>query len=144
MNWRIQKTTIEQIYPITHQIPEFINPYPIEAYYKRFKNTPNLCLAAYDGDKIIGFKIGYEKDDKTFYSWMGAVLPKYRQKQVAKQLALYQEEWAKIAGYQKIKFKTRNKLRSMLLFAIKNNFNIIKVEPRDEIGEYRIVMEKLL
>ena len=144
MNWEIKEISIEAIHPLTHQIPEFINPYPLEEYYKRFLDTPHLCLAAFHSNQIMGFKIGYEREEGVFYSWMGAVLPQYRKMQVAKQLAKHQEQWAKNAGYQKIKFKTRNKLRSMLLFAIKNDFNIIGVEPRDEIGEYRIVLEKFL
>jgi len=142
--WKIKETTIEAIHPVTHQIEEFIEPYPLEEYKRRFSKTPHLILAAYDGDKIIGFKIGYQLTETTFYSWMGAVLRDYRKQDVAKQLAGVQERWAIKNGYSTIRFKTRNKLRSMLLFAIKNDFNIINVEPRDDIGEYRIVMEKKL
>lgn len=143
-NWTIKETNIEAIHPITQQIEEFINPYPLEEYKRRFEGKQYLALAAYDNDKIIGFKIGYQLTETTFYSWMGAVLKEYRNKNVAKQLAKHQEHWAKQNGYTKIRFKTRNKLRSMLLFAIKNDFNIMNVEPRDDINEYRIVMEKRL
>jgi ribosomal protein S18 acetylase RimI-like enzyme len=142
MNWKIEITPIEVIHPMTHKIEEFISPYPIEEYQKRLSGVPYLALAAYDEDKIIGFKIGYQLSTNTFYSWMGAVLKDYRGQQVAKQLAKYQESWAKENGYSKIRFKTRNKLRSMLLFAIKNDFNIVGVEPREDLNEYRIVMEK--
>ena len=142
--WIIQETEIEAIHPITHQIEEFIDPYPLEEYKKRFSGKPHLVLAAYDDDKIIGFKIGYQLTVTTFYSWMGAVLKEYRNKNVAKELAQHQEHWAIQNGYAKIRFKTRNKLRSMLLFAIKNHFNIINVEQREDIKEYRIVMEKKL
>ena len=144
MNIQIKTATIEAIHPITLQIPEFINPYPIEEYKKRLFDTPYLVLAAFDGNDIVGFKIGYERETNVFYSWMGAILPEYRRKGIAKALALKQERWAKENDYQKISFKTRNKLRSMLIFSIKNDFNIIDVIKQPEIGEYRIVMEKNL
>ena len=142
--WVIRTTTIEAIHPVTHKIKEFINPYPLEEYRKRLSAIPHLVLAAYDDEKIIGFKIGYQLTETIFYSWMGAVLSDYRRQDVAKQLAQYQENWARQNGYSKIQFKTRNKLRSMLLFAIKNDFNIINIEPKTDIEEYRIVMEKQL
>ena len=75
---------------------------------------------------------------------MGAVLSSYRNQNVAKQLAQVQESWVRENNYTTIRFKTRNKLRSMLLFAIKNDFYIIKIEPREDIREHRIVMEKQL
>lgn len=144
MNFIVRTATIAEIHPMTRQIPEFIDPYPIEEYKKRLSNAPNLVLAAFDRDKIIGFKIGYERGAGVFYSWMGAVLPNYRKLGVAKALVKRQEEWALEQNYQKIQFKTRNKLRSMLLFAIKNDFNIIGIIEKETIGEYRIIMEKKL
>ncbi len=144
MDFIIKETTISEIHPMTKQIPEFINPYPAEEYKKRLSSVPSLVLGAFHGNKLIGFKVGYEREEGIFYSWMGAVLPNYRKLGVAKVLAKRQEEWALRYNYQKIQFKTRNKLRSMLLFAIKNNFNIIGVIEKETIGEYRIVMEKNL
>lgn len=140
----IKAISIEEVHFVSLQIPEFINPHSVETYHKRLKNTNYLALGAFDGAIPVGFKVGYGLDKDVFYSWMGAVLPDYRQKKIAKQLAKTQEEWAKDNGYNKIRFKTRNKLRSMILFAIKNGFNIIEVETREEIGENRIVMEKFL
>ncbi len=138
----IKETSIEKVYFLSTQIPEFIEPYPIEEYQKRLKKVNHLALGAFEGTNLIGFKVGYELNKSVFYSWMGAIAPNYRRQNIAKQLAQVQEKWAKEQGYKTIRFKTRNKLRSMIIFAIKNDFNIIDIEPRMDIGENRIVMEK--
>lgn len=93
----------------------------------------------------MGFKVGYNKENNgSFYSWMGGVLRAYRQAGVARELARVQEAWAKKEGFTRIRFKTRNRHKAMLLFAIKNSFAIMAVEPREIVAEYRIVLEKEL
>ncbi|WP_317170150.1 GNAT family N-acetyltransferase [Rhodocytophaga rosea] len=105
----------------------------------------HLILIAYAQSKPVGFKVGYDKEgDGSFYSWMGGVLPEYRQQQVGKQLAQKQETWARENGFTSIRFKTRNRHKAMLLFALKNDFQIISVEIRETVEEYRIVLQKRL
>ena len=139
----IKEASIKEVVSLSNHIPEFIDPHQEEVYEKRLTGKPHLILVAYDKDTAIGFKVGYEKTpDGSFYSWMGAVLPAYRQYGVAKALANHQEKWAREKGYKKIRFKTRNKLKSMQIFALKNNFHIVAVEPRDNVEDYRIMLEK--
>jgi GNAT superfamily N-acetyltransferase len=75
---------------------------------------------------------------------MGGVLPEFRRHHIANQLADAQEKWAKENGYTAITFRTRNRHKAMLLFSIKNGFQIIGVEPRETIDEYRILLRKNL
>ena len=124
------------------QIPEFEKPYQKEEYEKRLKNCKHLVLVAYDKNTPVGFKIGYEREKGSFYTWMGGVLPKYRKHGVAKELAKKQEAWAKEQGYKLIKLKTRNKYKSMLQFAISSGFNITCVEEINDVENYRILLEK--
>ena len=89
--------------------------------------------------------MGYDRyNDGSFYSWMGGVLLDYRRKDVASELAVFQEKWAIDNGYKSIKLKTRNKHESMLAFAIEAGFQILNYEPNKDIGEVRILMEKIL
>lgn len=119
MSFVIKTGTIEEVVAISKLIPEFDNPHEASEYIKRLADKKYLILIAYDTDKPVGFKVGYEKyPDGSFYSWMGAVLPAYRRHQVAKKLAEVQETWAKENGYSKIQFKTRNRHTAMLLFAL--------------------------
>ncbi|MEM6697346.1 MAG: GNAT family N-acetyltransferase [Bacteroidota bacterium] len=140
----IKQADITTVVQLSKQIPEFKNPYEASVYEDKLANKLHLILVAYEGDIPLGFKVGYELEEGSFYSWMGAVLPSHRRKGVAQQLADAQEVWAKKQGYSSITFKTRNYLKAMLTFGISNGFNIFKVEERDTIAEYRIWLRKEL
>ena len=141
----IREASIEEVVQLSTQIPEFIAPHGIAEYQKRLAGVPSLVLVAYDDKHPVGFKVGYEREkDGSFYSWMGAILPNYRHQGVAKLLANRQEAWAANQGYQCIRFKTRNRLKAMLLFALKNGFNIVGIVLKPTVEEHRIILEKEL
>ena len=141
----IRTGSIEEVVALSIQIPEFTSPHQSAEYQKRLYGKKHSILVAYDDNTPVGFKVGYDKEeDGSFYSWMGGVLPEYRQQQVARQLAQMQEEWARENGFTSIRFKTRNRHKAMLVFALKNNFQIMVVEPRETVEEYRIILEKSL
>jgi len=145
MEYKIRQGSIHEVVEISRQIPEFINPYREEIYEARLSGVPHLILVAEVEGKGVAFKVGYDRDkDSSFYSWMGGVLPDYRRAKLARRLAEHQEAWAKEQGYSSIRFKTRNKLKAMQIFAISRGFDIIALFPEDDLGEYRILMEKQL
>ena len=139
----IKESDIETVVELSQKIPEFINPPEYANYQARLGGMPHLILIAYVDGKPAGFKVGYQKEDY-FYSWMGAVLPDFRRLKLAKQLANKQEVWAKKQGYSKIIFKTRNQHKGMLIFALKNGFNIIGFKERETIEVNRILLQKEL
>lgn len=141
----IREASIEEVVQLSTQIPEFIAPHGVTEYQERLTRVPSLVLVAYNGKDPVGFKVGYEREkDGSFYSWMGAILPNYRSQGVAKLLANHQETWAVSRGYQCIRFKTRNRLKAMLLFSLKNGFNIVGIEQKPTVEEHRIILEKEL
>lgn len=139
----IKEGTLETVVAISQKIPEFHNPHGLAEYQKRLKNVPAITLVAYVDGIPAGFKVGYEKEGY-FYSWMGAILPQFRRLGVARKLAEKQEEWAKAKGYPHVTFKTRNGLKPMLIFALSRGFDIIEMEPRATLAEYRIILRKEL
>ena len=143
LNIEIKEGTLEQVVALSQQIPEFIDPHPLEEYQKRLMDKVYLILIVYVNQQAAGFKVGYQRVDY-FYSWMGAILPRYRRMNLATLLAEWQEAWAKTKGYTRIVFKTRNYLKPMLLFALKRGFNIISVEKRETVEAYRILLQKKL
>ena len=143
LNIEIKEGTLEQVVALSQQIPEFIDPHPLEEYQKRLMDKVYLILIVYVNQQAAGFKVGYQRVDY-FYSWMGAILPRYRRMNLATLLAERQEAWAKTKGYTRIVFKTRNYLKPMLLFALKRGFNIISVEKRETVEAYRILLQKKL
>ena len=140
----IREGSIAEAVALSMSIPEFKAPHQAEEYQKRLVGVAALILVAESAGKVAGFKVGYAKGEQVFYSWMGAVLPEFRQFGVAKALAMRQEEWARAQGFTCIQFKTRNRLKAMLQFALGNGFDIIGVEPRETLGEYRILLQKML
>lgn len=125
-------------------IPEFRGSYPAAEYQKRLSNPDHLILLAYAEGSVAACKVGYAISHDCFYSWMGAVHPQWRRQGIAELLAVAQEKWAKEQGYAHIRFKTRNSCRAMLHFALNRGFNIIGVEPKDSVADYRIWLEKSL
>ena len=145
MNVTILEGTIDDVVAISSQIPEFIDPYPSEEYHLRLKGKEHLILVAKYNDELAGFKVGYNKEnDGSFYSWVGAVLPKFRKLGTAQALLEEQVRWASSKQYRSIRFKTRNHLKPMLIFGLKNGFDIIEVIQYPEVREHRIVLEKIL
>ena len=140
---KIQEDSLETVIAISKEIPEFHNPHELVTYQERLKNVPSITLVAYVDGVPTGFKVGYERDGY-FYSWMGAILPAYRRLGIARQLAEQQEAWAKEKGYPHVTFKTRNRLKPMLLFALSRGFDIIEIQPKATIAEYRIILRKKL
>ena len=141
--YEIKKGSIETVIELSRQIHEFTAPYEVGEYKKRLQNTNHLILIAYDIEEPVGFKVGYEREGY-FYSWMGGVISDYRKKGIAQKLADEQESWAKQQNYPHVTFKTRNRHQAMLLFGIKNGFQIIGFEKRQNISENRILLRKFL
>ena len=143
---KIKEDTIDNVYQLALEIPEFSDAqYSFTEYEKRLSNVEHLTLIAYNLNEPVGFKAGYKREeDGSFYSWMGGVIPEARQKNVAQALAEHQEKWARENGYTSVKMKTRNRNSGMLLFALKNGFEIIGVEHKRDIADNRIWLEKKL
>ncbi|KON89989.1 hypothetical protein AF332_26310 [Sporosarcina globispora] len=110
----------------------------------KMKSKPQLLvLTAMDGEKVIGYKMGYAIDQDTFYSWLGGVDPDYRKSGVASKLMEKQHEYLIEMGYKAVRSKTMNKWRGMLILNIKHGFDVIETYT-DEKGLHKIVLEKRL
>jgi ribosomal protein S18 acetylase RimI-like enzyme len=113
-------------------------------FYSTFNQHQKFHLAtAYIEDQPVGFKIGYERTQHEFYSWLGGVRPEYRGLGIAEDLMAAQHKWCREQGYSRIGTKTQNRFQAMLILNIKNGFKIIGTEPTDKDG-IKILMEKKL
>jgi len=139
----IVEGTINQAIEISKQIPELDNPYKKSEYDKRLTNRVHLILIAILKGEPAGFKVGYQVDNH-FYSWLGGVIPEFRRKNIASNLANYQQNWIQRNGFKSIKMKTRNKHKFMLQFALADGFNITGLEMMDDPEESRIFLDKEL
>jgi hypothetical protein len=135
MKIEIKRGSIEEVVAISRQIPEFDNPHGGRGIQKRLAGKKYLMLIAYIDSHAVGFKVGYDKENNgSFYSWMGGVLPAYRQAGVARELSRYRKPGQRRKDLPESGLKPETGIKHMLLFAIKNGFAIMAVEPRETSG----------
>lgn len=145
MGIQIVEGTLEEALDVLRHLTEFERLGDNNYYFDKIHDRDHLVLIAKIESEIVGCKVGYDKfNDGSFYSWLGGVIPEYREAGVARKLASTQEEWAKEKGYVSIKFKTLNRHKGMIIFAIKNGFEMYNIKPKDELEDYRIQMTKEL
>ena len=142
-SFHIHEDKLDDAFMVSRNIPEFDDSYEISEYSKRLNSTVHLILTAYNDHNPIAFKIGYHRHfDGSFYSWMGGVLPNYRRKGIANNLADHQETWAKKKGYNSIKLQTRSKHNAMLALAINRGFQITNRNEKTSNSNTHIWMSK--
>lgn len=142
MSLTISHATLDEIVSLHHHIPEFTLPVDNAALQQRIGASVACALIAYVGEEPAGFKLGYALDKDNFYSWLGGVLPEYRRDGVAQALLEAQETWAKKEGYKSISVKTRNSFPAMLMMLVKNGYQVIELEKKGEVVDYRLVLRK--
>ncbi|WP_195707119.1 GNAT family N-acetyltransferase [Vibrio metoecus] len=134
----IREGSLSEVVQLVEKIHEFAQQETEQSLQARLNNKTGLVLVAENDSGLLGFKIGYELDNETFYSWFGGVAPAARGHGVAQRLLEVQETWALEQGYQCIKVKSRNQFPAMLRLLIRNNYLIEEYEKKDQILESRI------
>jgi len=78
---------------------------------------------ALDGEgKLIGLKLGYERNRGVFNSWMGGVAPEARGQGIAAALMAAQHAWAKEASFRGLETATRQPNQAMAILNLKAGF----------------------
>lgn len=130
--------SLADVVAVVEQIDEFAHKETEASLAVRLQNRRYLLqIAEYQG-QVVGFKIGYELDQDTFYSWFGGVAPIARQQGVAQLLLEEQEAWVSAQGYTQLKVKSRNQFPAMLRLLIKNGYLIEHIEAKEPLLETRI------
>lgn len=141
----IRPGTLEEVVQVVEQITEFARKETTDSLALRLDNKQGvLVLVALEGEQLLGFKIGYQIDQQTYYSWFGGVSPAARNKGVAQKLLDRQEAWVADRGYRDLKVKSRNQFPSMLRLLIRNGYQIEDFESVDPLRESRIHFIKSL
>ncbi|WP_426490545.1 GNAT family N-acetyltransferase [Hymenobacter sp. 102] len=86
---------------------------------------PVQAWLAYEGNQLIGCKLGYERQPGHYYSWLGGVHPDFRGRGVAGELMRQQHAWCQEQGYRRIRTHTYNRWRAMLLLNLRHGFDIV-------------------
>lgn len=139
----VKELSIEEAVKVNRNVIEFDGKdTKAEDFERRYQDKDKLIIVAYYENVPIGYIIGYDRDnDGSFYCWMAGVDNNYRRLGALTALMNYQMDWAKKKGYNKLKIRTRNNRREMLSFLVKNGFNFVSVENKEDITENRINLE---
>lgn len=141
---KIREGSLSEVVTVVTEIDEFIVKENEQSLAQRLEGKRHLILVAEQQGQILGFKIGYEIDSDTFYSWFGGVSPKARNLGLAQKLLDVQEFWVVEQGYQQLKVKSRNQFPAMLRLLLRNNYLIENFEPYEPLSESRIHFVKQL
>ena len=136
--------TLAECVEVVEQIKEFVHKETIESLSTRLDGKRHLIQVAVENGNLLGFKIGYQLDASTFYSWFGGVSPLARNKGVAQSLLDAQELWVSEQGYKQLKVKSRNQFPAMLRLLLRNGYLIEKFEEKQPLTESRIHFVKSL
>ncbi|MDF2154020.1 GNAT family N-acetyltransferase [Vibrio sp. CAU 1672] len=140
----IREGTLQEASQVMARVPEFTLGETPDAMLQRLGDKTSLILVAEKSGVMLGFKVGYELDDDTFYSWLGGVVAEARNEGVAQMLLEVQEEWVTEQGYKTLKVKSRNQFPAMLRLLLRNGYLIEKVEEKSNLRESRIHFIKAL
>lgn len=78
---------------------------------------------ALDGQgRLLGLKLGYERNRGVFNSWIGGVAPDARGQGIAAALMTAQHGWAKEAGFRGVETATRQPNRAMAILNLKAGY----------------------
>ncbi|TVU61366.1 GNAT family N-acetyltransferase [Vibrio atlanticus] len=134
----VREGSLEEAVSVVEQITEFVKKESVASLSERLAGKTSLLLVAEEAGVLLGFKIGYELDENTFYSWFGGVSSLARNKGVAQAQLDVQELWVKQQGYQQLKVKSRNQFPAMLRLLLRNGYLIEKLEEKEDINDHRI------
>lgn len=138
----VREGSLEEVVSVVEQITEFARKESVASLSERLAGKTSLLLVAEEAGVLLGFKIGYELDENTFYSWFGGVLPIARNKGVAQAQLDTQEQWVQQQGYKRLKVKSRNQFPAMLRLLLRNGYLIEKLEEKEDINAHRIHLLK--
>ncbi len=89
---------------------------------------------------------GYVQFDgrKVLYSWIGATRRDWRGQGHFRALTEQSEAWAVALGYQEVVVKTKNRFYDMRAVLAQLGFDVIKLEPADDVAESKVYLSKQL
>ncbi|MCG7536907.1 GNAT family N-acetyltransferase [Pseudoalteromonas sp. OOF1S-7] len=146
--WHIHQGSIDDMLVVEQQIPEFSNPKTREQILQRLAGRTYLALIVSCNSQPVAYKLGYEQAPQQFYSWLGAVIPDFRGKGMARALLLEQEHWCREQGFSHIEVKTMNRFKTMMQMLVSHDYHIAELThpatPTDTLLDVQIRFRKAL
>jgi len=140
---KFNQSILEEIFLLEKEV--FDTPHSLEELESELFSKHNaLILIAYLDSKPVGFKVGFERSNRIFYSWIGGVALHARNKSIAKELMNIQHQKVKELGYQVICTQTSNKFKPMLILNLSSGFDIVGTLKSTGDQDLTLILEKSL
>lgn len=118
----VRQASLEEVIGLIAHVPELEQGHPIPFYQQRVHGKNHLALVSEVRGQLAGFKLGYEVNPSHFYSWVGGVIPEFRNLGLAQELLVAQESLVWSRGYQVISVKTAPRFAAMCSLLDKNGY----------------------
>lgn len=117
--------TAEKADEITPIFTEGFGKPPSDSFLERMneKRDLSVLLAKREGE-LVGFKIGYERFQGIYFSWLGAVSTQHQRTGVARALLKYQHQLCVSRGYLEIQTEAVAVNRKMLILNLQEGFEV--------------------
>ena len=102
-----------------------------------------LIIVARERDRLVGFSMGYRRNEHTYYSWLDDILEEYRDRGVAEGLIEQQHQWCQKKGYKEIETDVTNRRKDKLILHLQLGFDIAGIRFSRERGEKIVLIKKL-
>lgn len=120
-------------------------PREVDSFQRRFRGRHNvLTMVARLENNPVGFFLGFELKPTVFFAWFYGVLPEFRRQGVASQLMDAAHAWAKLEGYEYIRFECHNQHRPMLHLAIELGYDIVGIRWDPDRADNLVIFDKYL
>jgi GNAT superfamily N-acetyltransferase len=117
----------------------------VESFRRRYLGRHNvLQMVARVDDRPVGFSLGFELKPDVFFSWFYGVLPECRRQGIASQLMDAVHSWARLHGYESIRFECHNQHRPMLHLGIAQTYDIVGIRWDPDRNENLVLFQKTL
>ncbi len=121
---------VELIAPLHNFV--FGQDFPYESYNKKKALYPVYIYAYFDNERIIGYSIIIdEQEKKNLYAWYGGLIPKYQGNGITIKFFDIMVNRARDMNYNSVTLATTNCRPHMIRLAIKYGFDIYDLKKRD-------------
>lgn len=123
----------------------FRPPRDDEHFARRYLGRHNVVqMVARLQERPVGFALAFELKPRVLFLWFLGVLSAHRRQGVASQLADALHTWAKANDYEAVRCECFNRQRSMLLFALEQEYDVIGVRWDNDHGDNLVLLQKML
>lgn len=143
-NILVREAGLDDIAEVHKNIIEFDDNDPPKSFFlNRIEMVEHIIIVAYCDSYPIGYIIAYKDNmnEQALYCWLAGVDYHYRRNGALSKMMDYLRQWAISKNYEKITIKSRNRYKGMLIYLIKNGWNLVHIEKKGAIDEYRIYLE---